>query len=52
MVFRRRTDAPPRLLDSLGVVRQPRGPDGTKGFHPGVREAMTWPSLSAVVAAS
>jgi len=51
-VHRRRTDAPPRLLDSLGVVRQPRGPDGTKGFHPGVREALAWPPLTAVVAAS
>jgi len=51
-VLRRRTDAPPRLLDSLGVVRQPRGPDGTKGFHAGVREALAWPPLTAVVAAS
>lgn len=51
-VLRRRTDAPPRLLDSLGVVRQPRGPDGTKGFHPGVREAITWPLLTAITAAS
>jgi len=49
-VHRRRTDAPPRLLDSLGVVRQPRGPDGTKGFHPGAREALTWPPFAAVAA--
>lgn len=47
-VLRRRNDAPPRLLDSLGVVRQPRGPDGSKGFHPGVREAIAWPPLIAV----
>jgi len=51
-VLRRRTDAPPRLLDSLGVVRQPRGPDGTKGFHPGVREALQWPPLHPLLAAS
>lgn len=25
-----------RLLDQEGVVRQPRGPDGTRGFHAGV----------------
>jgi len=51
-VLRRRTDAPPRLLDSLGVVRQPRGPDGTKGFHSGARDALTWPPLTSAVLAS
>lgn len=25
-----------RLLDLEGVIRQPKGPDGTTGFHPGV----------------
>lgn len=50
-VLKRRTDVP-RLLDSLGVVRQPRGPDGTKGFHSGVRDALTWPPFTPAVLAS
>jgi len=30
-----------RLLDLEGVIRQPRGPDGTKGFHGGIGRGKT-----------
>ncbi|KAL3866947.1 hypothetical protein ACJMK2_044193 [Sinanodonta woodiana] len=35
LIGRRTPESSPRMLDMEGVVRLPRGPDGTKGFHLG-----------------
>lgn len=35
MLLRRTFDGPRKLADLDGVIRQPKGPDGTKGFHLG-----------------
>jgi len=35
MLGRRNADGPRRLADLDGVMRQPKGPDGTRGFHLG-----------------